>query len=430
MLDLLLINPGDSSPYPAMGLAELAAFVRKHGFSVSIIDFSLPRFSEEDIQKAKAKVIGVSVPCGLVAKSFNLADLIKKNTESVVVFGGYYPTFCYEKCLENNVVDYVIIGEGELPLVSLLKYLVEKKADLSQIPGVAYREKNQIRHNPRKYIQDINLLPMPASDLLHIEEYPRKNKERLTATLSTGRGCPFGCSFCSQSAFWERKVRFRSPEKVLQLVDKLLSMHPVNYLRILDDIFPIRRKEAIKIARGLKERGLLWECQARIDVVDKDLLQEFAETGLDRIFFGIESGSPKIQEVIGKKLDLGMVREVVESARRKGIKTKASFQLGSPGETKEDVDFSIALAKMLDVDEIALFVSTPFPGTPLYDTAQKLGLIKFLDPDSCDPSIISMGTGHLSMEEVEREAERFLAEVPSANWGHHSKKGRRLRRLY
>jgi len=428
MLDILLVNPGDISPYPAMGLAELAAFVRKYGYSVKILDFSVPNVSKTDVLKIGAKIVGISVPCGLIRRAFELAEYVKEKTGAIVVFGGYYPTFCYNKCLENKNVDFVVIGEGEIPLLRLLDYLIKGKGSLSQIPGIACR--GQIKPNPRTYCPNLDSLPIPAFDLLPLSDYPRKVENRFVATLSTGRGCPFRCKFCSQSAFWEQKVRFRSPKKVLQIVDELKKIYPINYIRILDDIFPLRPQKALEIAQGLKERDLAWECQARIDILSEDLLRKFSKVGLDRIFFGIESGSPKIQEFIGKKFDPSMIKRKIAVARQEGIKVKVSFQIGTPGETSKDVDMSIDLANTLDVDEIALFISTPFPGTPLHKIAIERKLIRSLHPDDYDPSIASMGTGYLSVNEVEEEAKRFLETVKSANWGHHSEKGRKLRKLY
>ena len=224
-------------------------------------------------------------------------------------------------------------------------------------------------------------------------------------------------------------MRFRSPQKVLEIVDMMVKKYSFNYIRILDDIFPLRPKEALQIATGLKERGLKWECQARIDSVSESLLRDFAKTNLDRVFFGIESGSPKIQRATGKELKPEAVKRIIAVAREAGIRIKVSFQIGTPGETREDVDLSIKLAQELDVDEIALFVSTPFPGIPLYQIAVENGLLENINPDDCDPSVTSMGTGFMSREEVEQEAQRFLDSVEKATWGHHSKKGRVLRKL-
>lgn len=428
MIDLLLVNPGDISPYPAMGLAELAAYVRRAGYSVAIVDFSASD-TMDMIPKAKARVIGLSVPCGLVRVSFELVKYIKKETNATVIFGGYYPTFCTKECLQNKGVDFAILGEGEIPLLGLLNNLIRQEGSLQQVPGIAYMAEGQAVSNPRAYISDLDSLPLPALDLLPLENYPRKAGKEFTGTLSTGRGCPFGCKFCSQSAFWERKVRFRSPQKVLEIVDMMVKKYSFNYIRILDDIFPLRPKEALQIATGLKERSLKWECQARIDSVSESLLREFAKTNLDRVFFGIESGSPKIQRATGKELKPEAIKRIIVVAREAGIRIKVSFQIGTPGETKEDVDLSIKLAQELDVDEIALFVSTPFPGIPLYQVAVENKLLENINPDDCDPSVASIGTGFMSREEVEQEAQRFLDSVEKATWGHHSKKGRVLRKL-
>ena len=428
MLDILLVNPGDIAPYPAMGLAELVAYVREHGYSVGIIDFSA-HGSLSDVLAIKAKTVGISVPCGLVSEAFKLANNIKKETEAIVIFGGYYPTFCYNECLQNKSVDFAVIGEGEIPLLQLLDYLLKGERDLLYIPGLAYRTNEKIVSNPRTYVSDLDSLPIPAFDLLPLQDYPKKSDKKSIFTLSTGRGCPFGCAFCSQSAFWERKVRFRSPQKVLQIIDAIMTEYPVDYVRILDDIFPLRPKEALEIARGLKERNLAWECQARIDSVSESLLKDFAKNKLDRIFFGVESGSPKIQRFMGKKLNPTVIKQIISVAHAEGIKIKVSFQIGTPGETKQDIDLSIQLANELNTDSIALFTSTPFPGTLLHKIATEQNLIKHLNPDDCDPSVVNMGTGYLSAEEVEQEAQRFLREVKCAEWGHHSKKGRKLREL-
>ncbi|MBM3255896.1 MAG: B12-binding domain-containing radical SAM protein [Candidatus Moranbacteria bacterium] len=428
-MEILLVNPGEKSPYPAMGLAELAAFIKNHGFSVGIVDFSRPETTEEDITDSGAKIVGISVPCGLVARGLALASHVKENMNASVVFGGYYPTFCYSECLANDNVDFCVLGEGELPFLKLANLLLRQKGTLRMVPGIAYKGEEGVVVNKRVTVPNLDFLPDPAFDLLFLERYPQKEEGKLVATLSTGRGCSFGCIYCSQSAFWERRVRFRSVSRILQILNTLLGRYPANYLRILDDIFPMRPRVSLEIASMLSAKGIDWECQARIDVVEEELLKEFSKNRLDRIFFGVESGSPKIQQILGKKLDPDKVKRIISAAKKLGLRVKVSFQLGTPGETSEDVDMSIKLARELEADDIALFVSTPFFGTPLYNMAVEKGLITLLDPDDCDPSTVTMGTGELSAESVKREAERFLWEVPNSTWGHHSKKGRILRSL-
>ncbi len=114
-----------------------------------------------------------------------------------MVFGGYYPTFCFNECLQNKNVDFTIAGEGEIPLLQLLDYLIKGERDLTSIPGIAYRINEKIISNRRAYIADLDSLPVPAFDLLPLQNYPKKVSEELMFTLSTGRGCPFGCIYCS-----------------------------------------------------------------------------------------------------------------------------------------------------------------------------------------------------------------------------------------
>jgi radical SAM superfamily enzyme YgiQ (UPF0313 family) len=189
-----------------------------------------------------------------------------------------------------------------------------------------------------------------------------------TAEIITSRGCPYRCAFCSSSHLFGR-WRGRSPQNMIDELDFLRTRYPkVESFLYMDDHFALNRKRVIEFCQLLIERGLNrypWDCNSRVEHVDREMLGLMAKAGCRRIGFGIESGSPEILKNIGKKISLEKAEESIEMARKAGIEAFVFFMIGHPGETMETIDMSVQAAKKLKSNYTIWSVTQVYPGTEL-----------------------------------------------------------------
>jgi anaerobic magnesium-protoporphyrin IX monomethyl ester cyclase len=384
MVDILLINPSNitaqNTPMP-FGIAYLASFLEKEGFSVKIIDLSVEKINNEGILKiikeVKPKKIGLT--CMSVHVSFvkELSKKIKEISDIPIILGGIHPTALPKKSLEYLPdVDLLVIGEGELTLPEIMK---GKK--LESIKGIAYRKGKKIQINkPREFIKNLDILPFPARHLL-----PNMNKYRLgfdwegrvpSATIFSSRGCPYNCIYCASKVMWKQKVRFHSSERVLEEIDYLVKDHKIREILFYDDYFALDKPRLKRICDELIKRkyDLTWCCLSRVESIDFETAKLMKEAGCHMISFGVESGSQKILDNMEKGVKVETILKAFEVCKKVGINTKASFIFGGPGETSETIKETQGVIKKILSDYIWLFIMTPMPGTKLYQLHEESGM--------------------------------------------------------
>lgn len=219
-------------------------------------------------------------------------------------------------------------------------------------------------------IEDLDSLPFPARELYDHESYKRYFRRYHGYTITsmiTSRGCPFECDFCSRPIF-ERTYRTRSPANIVDEMESIIS-YGYDRIWIADDIFPINKKLGVKICDEILRRGLdvEWECQCRADLIDKELAAKMKGTGFYRIFFGLESGNDEVLRIMRKRITVEQAKRADYTADYAGIKVRAFFILGYPGETTETMLDTIRFASSLPLDYLSFTVPYPIPGTGLYD---------------------------------------------------------------
>lgn len=270
-VDILLVNPiflrdnpaerALNTPYFPLGLLYLAAFLRQQNINVDIFDGTfkdgLDDFHAVMEDKSPAAV-GISVVLPNRKQAFQLAD-IAREFGSVVILGGPDPTHCPQDYLTHSQVDYVVHHEGELTLVELIRHVLntQDRRQLSDIDGIAYRDENGRTHtNPRRgYILDLDQLPLPARDMIDLNQYLtfwRQHNGYASMTVSVARGCPFGCQWCQDSVHGS-DLRIRSPENVVQEIKVLRDLYEFDRLRVVDDVDGLPRgwiKEWADIAQS------------------------------------------------------------------------------------------------------------------------------------------------------------------------------------
>ena len=382
-IDLLLINPAtisiQNNPIP-FGLTYLASFLEKKGFSVKLLDLGVDYMDDESlinyIKGIKPRNIGFG--CMTVHVDFvkRITKKIKENIDVKIFVGGIHPTSFKEKNFDDfKDVDIIFIGEGEL---TLLEVLQGKK--LSNIKGIAYKDKGKVRVNEiRELIEDIDILPFPARHLLDSNKYALSfdwEGRNPSTTMFTSRGCPYNCIYCASKVMWRRKVRFRSAENVLNEIDFLIKECGVREILFYDDHFTLNKERLYKICNGLLERkyDLTWGCLSRVDSLDLETLRLMKKAGCHIISFGVESGSQTTLNSMKKDVKVEDIKRAFALCRETGINTKATFIFGAPKETRETINETRNLIKVIKPDYVWFFIMTPMPGTELYDLHQKIGL--------------------------------------------------------
>jgi len=398
-MSVLLINPPYTekvygtkqapSVQPPIGLGYLAAILEKKGIEVKILDanaeFLKPEEAVEKILSSSAKYIGFTSVTTTIPLIYRLSSLIKeKDCTKIIIVGGPHVSFTAEQTLKDcPAIDIVVRGEGELTLCELINFLKEKK-DISRINGISFRKNGALINTPeRELIEDIDKIPFPARHLLPIHLYspsPLSNvgfKGKKYARIITTRGCPNQCIFCSSAHFW-KIVRLRSAENVMEEIELLIKKYGVRHIDFLDDTLTLSPERLTKICKTIIDKNLniKWSCYSRVNTITPELVNLMKKAGCKVIQFGVESGNQEILNSIKKGITLEAVRRAAKIVRKANIKLMCDFMIGLPGDTKETVNQTIDFAIEIKPNIAAFCITTPFPGTALYNEYRNLGLLK------------------------------------------------------
>ncbi len=373
--------------FPALGLTYIAAALQKAGYKVKIIDPVPLGWGEEEILKEiknwQPEIIGFTAVTPTFPKVLKLAQKIKKERpEITTIIGGPHLTAAPRQTISFSCFDFGVIGEGEKTIVELVSHLAQNKKGLVEIPGLVFRKGKKIVFTPpRPFIENLYLLPFPARELLPplslYHPNPGTYKNFPVGSLISSRGCPFKCIFCDRAVFGNL-YRFRTPKNVVDEIEILLNDFGAKEIRIWDDTFNFLPERVIKICQEILKRKLKfsWTCLGRVNFPDEKMLKMMKKAGCWQISYGIESGNPEILKRIQKGLTKEMVRQAVKKTHQAGIEVKGFFMLGLPGETKKTMQETIDFAKELNLDIATFSITTPFPGTELYQEVKKTGEFK------------------------------------------------------
>src|SRR5258708_30835277 len=328
---------------------HLAAWLREHGHEAQIFDHVFDDVTHEVvdafIRQNHVRVAGIGcMTCELPQAVEEARRLKLEHPGIIVVFGGAHPSGDPVECLGTGVVDYVVVGEGEMPLTALLDAL-EAGRDPAEIQGVWSVRDGQVRGNGSSPIPEMHDLPRPAYDLLDLEKYFLLDspwhfpKSHRVVQIVTSRGCPYHCSYCH--TIHGKKYRGQPPERVLDEMEYLARKHGVEEFMIVDDIFNFDLERAKVICRGIVERALHVHLQfpngVRGDRFDEELVDAMAAAGTHFMAIAIETTSDKFQNLIRKHLKVDRAMETVRWGRKQGIEVSEFFMVGFPGESLEEV---------------------------------------------------------------------------------------------
>jgi anaerobic magnesium-protoporphyrin IX monomethyl ester cyclase len=353
-----------------------------------------------------------------------LAEAIKQRYSVPVVVGGLLADLHYSLLLQKKIIDICVIGEGEVTAVDLFRNL----QNLDSVKGIAYRHNGQIQLNaPRGLIKNLDTLPMPNFGLWNMDIYTKQNlwaqdtttrydewpatlpsMAQLTPNMSLffGRGCPFRCRFCSRSY---QSVRYKSVDRIIQEISFFKEQYGIKAIHFYDELVVFRKEVTYELCEKIEKTGLFWDCQARVNTVDKEILQALKKANCYSIGLGFESGSNRILRDMNKGITRKQSLAVLKAAKQVGMHLKLQLMFGYPGETEEDLSETVSLVKKSGYPPRRLSWTTPLPGSEIYEDAKNQGLIKeeeayvlSLRKGMNKPNRILLNMSRLSDEEITR----------------------------
>lgn len=380
------------SGQPPLGILSLAAYLRERvpGVQVDVLDatFYARPFEtiRERIEANRYDLIGVSVMTAMLRDAIQVSQIAREApNHPIILWGGPHPTVLPEHSLNLDCVDMICLGEGE----ETLRELVERGGNPEGVAGLWYKQGEEIvRNPPRPPICDLGTLPHPARDLVDMEAYARAwysltaaSPELRGTSVIASRGCPFSCTYCQPTLdrIFGPRLRRRPVPHVIDELRELREKYRLDAFMLEDDTFIAHNGWAMEFATGLRESGLnyKWGCNVRADLVVKNphLMEEMARSGLVQVNMGIESGSQRIlDEWYNKGITIEQVRQAATICKKLGLRVGGYFMLGAPTETRREVVTTIEYAARLPIDEAAFNITTPLPGTYLWDkTKEQVG---------------------------------------------------------
>ncbi len=412
----LLVNPRmNASSQPPLGLAYLSASLKQAGYrDVSIIDTTWENLDQRlDALEFVPDLIGIQVMTPYFNRSLAVGETVRRRFPNAkLVVGGPHPTADPQQTAMVLKPDVGVLGEGELTLLDLVQTL-ERGESLGGVEGVFFESDTGefVLAQPRATIQDLDALPFPDRDALPMELYLRRGimqefgfKALRATTILTTRGCPFTCVYCSR--LLGRKVRYRSAENIIEEISLLVDKYGIDGLFIVDDTFTVNPRWTTEVCEQLQRQKYKLEIaiNSRVDAINREFLQVLKAAGVMSIAFGVESGSQDILDSLKKGTTLEQIEEAVRRTREAGIKVKGYFMIGSPGETLETMRQSVDLARRLPFNQVQFSITTPYPGTELWNIATEQHLVEDFS-DTLDKGFFESGvmsTGTLSPEQIQR----------------------------
>jgi radical SAM superfamily enzyme YgiQ (UPF0313 family) len=356
--------------FPGLGIAYVAAALRGAGHEVELLDGKLSGLNVDAIvarlREHEPHLVGITCMTVEYPRAVEIARRIKDERPDLpIVVGGAHVNAVGELALEESCAfDYACVGEGEHVACELADAL-ERGGDPRAIRGLAVRSAQEvIAAVPRPYPDDYDQLPFPAWDLF---------RPVATLPLLTHRGCPFRCVFCGHNSGF--KPRYRTPANVLDEIEHVLDRYAPERIRIEDETFGLHMGRTKTILEGIIERGfhrrVRFSAQTRVDRVDAEFMTLLKNANFETLELGVESGNAEILQAIKKGITLDQVERAVALAKTSGLRVWCKFILGHPGETCATIRDTIDFIARTNPDTLSVSIMTPFPGTPIFEMAQR-----------------------------------------------------------
>ena len=354
-------------PFIPLGLGYLAAVLEKNQCEVDVIDCQALKLSYDgfrsELSKRQPDIVGITSTTLTYKSALHIAKIAKEiHPKCLTLLGGCHVTFWDDKALQEcPYLDVIVRKEGENTIIELVEMLKEGRA-FNDVLGITYRKGEEIVRNPdRPYIEDLDSLPFPSHHLWPIEHLRKYGK--VIFPIMTSRGCIFWCKFCSAVRMFGRRYRARSPKNVVDEIEFLQKKYGAEQFTFYDDTFTVNQARTAEICEEIINRKLKieWDCETRVDMVSKELLQKMKDAGCFVVWYGLESGSQRVLDAMGKGISLTQVIKAFKWTKEVGLMAVVGVILGSTGETKESAWETIKFVERLNPDDVGYYIATPYP---------------------------------------------------------------------
>lgn len=406
--NILFIHP----PFPVnhrhklvlpLSICRIAAYLeeKNRDVSISCFDAHLNNCEKQEILDEitvqKPDIIAMGYWTCQAPFVYELSKEIKKNHKDIfIIHGGIHASFNFAEALDY--CDVVVVGEGEQTFSELVK-AVQDKTTFKNVKSIAFKEKDQIIKTPdQPLIDNLDDIPIPKLELIEMERYVNSEKLRQLHVIGgkrmpilASRGCPYDCSFCLSPKMWQRKVRWRSPKKVVEEIKNLNQKYGFTRFQFYDDNFllnPIFVNKLCSLLRSLNF-DIRWVALSRaVHVIEsKELLLKIKQAGCVGIEMGLETADNLILEKINKNQTIDIIDAAVKLQREAGLSPLYTIMVFNPGETitsirklreyvEEKIPESINYKFFGSVPYATLGqFATPAPGTSFFENRFKEGLV-------------------------------------------------------
>jgi len=366
-------------PYPPLGILYISAYLKKYGWDNEVFDST---FSTEE--QLKKKLISdspeiLALYTNLVTKEsvIRLIQFVKTQHElsrTTIILGGPDVTHNIDDYLKASA-DILVVGEGEQTMLELVQHFSVNGADLKDISGIAFLYNGTvIRTPPRKKIKDLDELPMPDRAAINLKKYIDVWKKRhgySAISVSTQRGCPYTCKWCS-TAVYGQSYRRRSPKNVVAELKLIHREYAPDTVWFVDDVFTVSHNWLAEFSREMvsEKLNMKFECITRAERLNDTVLAQLKDAGCFRIWIGAESGSQQILNAMDRRVEVTVVRDMIRRTKKFNIETGTFIMIGYPGETEKDINETIHHLKISDPEHFTITLSYPIKGTDLYDQVE------------------------------------------------------------
>lgn len=340
-----------------LGPLYLATILKREGYNVRLIR---PERVGDFTGLTNADIICMSGTTLEYPVNVEFAKMIKEFFPDKKIFiGGPHATAMYQDIADTDLFDAICVGEGESIILDMVK-----DAERDEVKKV---------YHPNGFVKNLDAIPFPDRKLIK-NDYGRgvfiNRKNYISGgaeSLMTSRGCVYNCAFCASHSMWNGKIRHRSLDNIVSEINQIIESMGKKQFVIWDDNLTLNRKRCLELCEAFKEIGIVWRCLVRADQLDPEICEAMVEAGCKEIWPGIESGDQRVLDFLDKRIDTERMLIGCKNAKKAGLKIKALFMMGTPGERLDTPELNRDYIRRLDFDMITLSTFTPLPGSPIWN---------------------------------------------------------------
>jgi len=367
-------------PYPPLGILYISAWLDKCGIENEVFDttFSTKKHQQTYLLVEKPAILALYANLMTKVNVIETMQFVREHLpETTIVLGGPDVRYNLEHYLKAGG-HVAVIGEGEETMRELVEAIqAGNQTDFSQIDGVGFMlEGKLVQTKERSRIRPVDDLPFPNRHKIDIQKYLDTWKTyhgQQSMTMSTQRGCPYTCKWCS-TAVYGQSYRRRSPAKVVEELKHLKETYQPESIWFVDDVFTVSHKWLAAFAEEVQKEDAIipFECISRADRLNEEVIDLLKAAGCFRVWIGAESGSQKVIDLMDRRVDVNQVRDMIRMTRQKGMEAGTFIMLGYPGETEEDIRETVKHLKESNPDHFTITIAYPIKGTRLYGEVEAI----------------------------------------------------------